>query len=88
MASISGPLLAAAIANGSVPSARLDDMVTRILTPMFALHIFDTGNSPSTRNQSSPAGSPAHNILARELAQQSIALLVRGLGCSAQCRPF
>eukprot|EP01047_Picozoa_sp_COSAG01_P038347 COSAG01_NODE_3107_length_6575_cov_3.080296_7_plen_86_part_00 len=31
----------AALANGSVPLARLDDMATRILTPMYALGLVD-----------------------------------------------
>jgi hypothetical protein len=44
--------------------------------PRHALNIFASGNSPN-RNQSSIAGSPAHNALALSLAQQSITLIVR-----------
>ena len=69
-----GAPLAAAVANGSVPMSRIDDMVTRMLTPMYALNIFANGNSPD-RNTSSPANSTAHDALALQLAQASITLV-------------
>jgi beta-glucosidase-like glycosyl hydrolase len=69
-----GAALAAAVAAGQVPESRIDDMVTRMLVPMYAINIFANGNSPD-RNTSSPAGSPAHNALALQLAQKSITLL-------------
>jgi beta-glucosidase len=70
-----GAPLAAAVANGSVPMSRIDDMVTRILTPMFALNLMTTGADPTQRNISSPARSPDHDALARTLAMNSITLL-------------
>ncbi|HTX93115.1 MAG TPA: glycoside hydrolase family 3 C-terminal domain-containing protein, partial [Anaerolineales bacterium] len=61
-----------AVDSGQVPAGRLDDMVLRILTPMFRMGLFDHG----------PAGmlgvdaqTPAHKQLAREAAAQGIVLL-------------
>ena len=70
-----GAPLAAAIANGTVPMSRLDDMVMRMLTPMFALGLFANMPDPALRNTSSPARTPAHDALARRLAEGSITLL-------------
>ena len=55
-------------------------MVMRMLTPMFALNLFDTqaGSAPGAdplRNTSTYARSPEHDALARDLAQASITLL-------------
>ncbi len=69
-----GAALAAAVAAGTVSQARIDDMIMRMLVPMYALNIFANGNSPS-RNTSSPAMTPAHQELALSLAQRSITLL-------------
>jgi beta-glucosidase len=71
-----GAALATAVANGQVPESRIDDMVMRMLTPMYALGVF--ANNPAqdpTRNLGANATSDAHNALARELAEQSITLL-------------
>ena len=67
--------LAAAIADGSVPESRLDDMVMRMLTPMFALNLWETAADPATRNTSSNARSLEHDTLARTIAENSITLL-------------
>jgi beta-glucosidase len=75
-----GPALAAAVAAGTLPMSRLDDMVLRMLTPMYALNLFATQAGPApgadpTRNTSTYARSPAHDALALTLAQASITLL-------------
>lgn len=74
-ASFFGAPLAAAVADGSLPMSRLDDMVMRMLTPMMALNLFADPPNPAERNTSSPARTPAHDALARKLAQASITLL-------------
>ena len=67
-----GKPLAAAVANGTVSRAQVDDSALRILTPMFAMGLFDVIN-----NHSSGANvtSQAHNDLARDLAANSTVLL-------------
>jgi beta-glucosidase len=67
------PLLAAVEA-GNVSAARIDDMVTRMLVPMFALGIQANPPSPD-RNPGSNASTTAHATLAREVSEQSMVLL-------------
>jgi beta-glucosidase len=69
-----GPALAEAVANGTVPESRIDDMVMRMLTPMYALGLFSNPPTPD-RNIQANASSAAHNDLARRLAEKSITLL-------------
>jgi beta-glucosidase len=69
-----GAALQAAVAAGTVPQSRIDDMVLRQLTPMYALGLMSDQPTPA-RNLSAPALSPAHNELARTLAMASITLL-------------
>lgn len=64
--------LANAVANGSVPVSRVDDMVYRLLVPFYALNLFA---NPPTGNLSANVTSDAHNALARTLAEESITLL-------------
>jgi beta-glucosidase len=61
--------LRAAVAAGSVPIARLDDMVRRILRSMFAVGIVE---HPPARQV---IDYPAHALLALEIAQKGIVLL-------------
>ena len=42
-----GAHLAAAVANGSVPQSRLDDMAHRVLLPMYALGLIDDPVNPA-----------------------------------------
>ena len=70
-----GKALEAAVAAGNVSQSRIDDMVLRMLTPMFALNLFETAADPTQRNTSSYARSPEHDALALRLAQNSITLL-------------
>lgn len=58
-----------------MPESRLDDMILRMLTPMFALNLFTTGADPALRNTSSYVRSPEHDALAQTLARRSITLL-------------
>lgn len=66
--------LQAAAASGALPTARLEDMVARVLTPLYALGLVDDAPPPS-RNVLSNATSAAHNALALALAEASIVLL-------------
>ncbi|KAL5045586.1 putative beta-glucosidase L [Aspergillus fruticulosus] len=75
-----GKNLAAAVANGSVPQARLDDMVTRILAAWYLVGQ-DQGHPPvafSSWNGGAASvnvTTPEHGDLARTIARDSIVLL-------------
>ncbi|KAL4755324.1 putative beta-glucosidase L [Aspergillus terricola var. indicus] len=75
-----GENLAAAIANGSVPQARLDDMVTRILAAWYLVGQ-DQGHPPVAFSSwdggaaSVNVTTPEHGELARIIARDSIVLL-------------
>ncbi len=64
--------LGTAIDAGSVPQARLDDMVTRIVTSLARVGVLD---NPTTGSPSSVVTSDAHTALARTAAAESITLL-------------
>jgi len=64
--------IAKAVQSGSVPDSRVDDAALRILTPLFAVGVFDRNN---TNTQSNNVTSPEHQALARSLAARSIVLL-------------
>jgi len=76
-ASFFGSALATAVAHGQVTEADIDTMVTRILTPIYALNLAD---DPPTGNLGANATSDAHNKLARELAEKSTTLLKNSAG--------
>jgi beta-glucosidase len=67
-----GKALKQAVDNGEVPMTRIDDMVVRILYPMFTMGLFD---NPQTGNLSVDARSAAHTELARRLAEVSTVLV-------------
>jgi beta-glucosidase len=67
-----GTRLNAGLAVGEVPMSRLDDMVRRILRPMFARGIFD---HPDPGTPDTVVTSPAHVGVAREVAEQGTVLL-------------
>lgn len=67
-----GTTLATAIDNGQVSKGRLDDMVRRILIPMFQIGLFD--NAP-TGSQTADVQSPEHTQVARDGAAQGMVLL-------------
>jgi beta-glucosidase len=71
-ASFFGSALQNAVNSGAVPQARLDDMVLRILTALYAIGEFD---HPVSGNIDADVTSSAHNTLTRQLAAESIVLL-------------
>lgn len=65
------------VQNGTVPMARLDDAVARILRVKLRLGLFEMG-APSTRplaGQWNLLGSPEHRAVAREAVRKSLVLL-------------
>ncbi len=65
------------VRDGTVPMARLDDAVSRILRTKLRLGLFDYGK-PSTRpyaGQFDQLGSAAHRAIAREAVRKSLVLL-------------
>ena len=74
-----GKALQDAVSSGAVPQSRIDDMVLRMLTPMYALGLF-ADPPTSDRNLSAPALSPERDELARNLAMGSITLLKNSAG--------
>ena len=64
--------IAKAVASGDVTKERVDDGALRILTPMFAVGVFDTNN---TNTQDNNVTNAANVALARRLGAQSIVLL-------------
>jgi len=67
-----GTQLKEAIESGAVPAERLDDMVRRVLIPMFQMGLFD---NPMTGKHYSAARTDAHVQTAREIAAQGTVLL-------------
>ena len=67
-----GAALTAAVANGQVSQATIDDHVRRILVPMFRRGLFDRTQSG---NLSSPVTSAAHTALTRQVAADGSVLL-------------
>ena len=65
-------LLKAAIDAGQLPHSRLDDMVLRILTPMFQTGLFEHGPTGSIGLN---AQTDAHKKISRDAAAQSMVLL-------------
>ena len=67
----------AGVKAGTIPMARLDDAVRRLLRVKYRAGIFDAGK-PSTRplaGQYAMLGAPAHRAVAREAVAQSLVLL-------------
>ena len=64
-----------AVTNGTVPMARLDNMVTRMVEPMLALGLKAHPPLPAAQNTEAAVQSPAHFALAASIAGQSICLL-------------
>jgi len=73
-----GATLGAYVANGSVPLARLDDMATRVVLPMFALGY--AAPSPPSANPNATANSTEHGTLAHDLSAASVVLLKNDAG--------
>ncbi|HEY7947122.1 MAG TPA: glycoside hydrolase family 3 C-terminal domain-containing protein, partial [Acidimicrobiales bacterium] len=67
-----GPALADAVRSGSVPVARLDDMVRRVLTSMFKAGLIDR---PASGSPSSTVATVAHTDVAETAATEGTVLL-------------
>lgn len=67
-----GAALLSMVQQGKIAEAYVDDAVVRILTPMFALGLFDT---PNLNVRSNNVTSAAHNDLARKLSAHATVLL-------------
>jgi len=67
-----GNKLKQAVQNGQVSQDRINDMLLRILTPMFTMNLFDL---PNNGNLSVDVQSPAHTKLARYLSSIGTVLL-------------
>lgn len=62
----------AAILQGAIPLARIEDALMRILTPLFSVGVFDRSDYGNT---STDVRSPAHDDLNLQFAQSSTVLL-------------
>jgi beta-glucosidase len=67
-----GAVLASAVAAGTVPQARLDDMVGRILVSLLRIGVLD---DPPTGTPDAVVASAEHSALAREAAAAGVTLL-------------
>ena len=64
------------VQEGTVPTARIDDAVTRILRVKFALGMMDPNRSQmADRSLHKDFGSPAHREVARQAVRESLVLL-------------
>jgi beta-glucosidase len=70
-----GDALKTAISDGKVPQARLDDMVTRILRPMFREGIFEHPAAAQPAAFAANVETPADVALARKVAEDGTVLL-------------
>lgn len=66
-----GAPFAAAVANGTIPAARLDEMVRRILTGVIASGLYDDPSPVAAQ----PIDYPAHADIAQRVAEASMVLL-------------
>jgi beta-glucosidase len=67
-----GTVLQAAVQDGQVSMATLDDMVSRILTEMFRFNEF---NDPPTGSASTTVTTPAHQAVSTKVAEDGTVLL-------------
>jgi beta-xylosidase len=70
-----GEPLAEAVRTGQVPERFVDRAVARILRQKFELGLLDPGWAPSGDGASIDLNPPAHRVLARKLAEESVVLL-------------
>ncbi len=61
--------------DGTVPKARLDDAVRRILRVKFRAHIFDEPSPANRPNTFAPIGTLEHRAVARQAVAESLVLL-------------
>jgi len=70
-----GNALKTAVANGTVPVSRLNDMVTRIVRPMFSVGLFDNPVPSEPTGSDTAVNTPAEATLARRVAEEGTVLL-------------
>jgi beta-glucosidase len=70
-----GPALQTAVEDGQVPMSTLDDMVLRILRPMFRVEVFDHPPAAQPQAYGADVNTPAHQDLARQVAEEGAVLL-------------
>lgn len=70
-----GPKLKAAVENGSVPAARVDDMIRRIATPMFRLGLFEHPPVPGKEAAKAVSTTPQSLQMAQRIAEEGSVLL-------------
>jgi beta-glucosidase len=70
-----GATLAALVQNGTIDVSYVDNAVLRILTPMFAVGLFDAFRPDPALNCHNNVSSAAHNALARQFSAASTVLL-------------
>jgi len=80
-----GDALKKAIADGKVTEGRLDDMVKRIVMPMFALGMFDRKRTGDIKAN---VTSDAHNKVARDIAVESTVLVKNNGVLPMSTKPF
>jgi beta-glucosidase len=61
--------------NGTIPKARLDDAVRRILRVKFRAGVFDQPSPANRPDTFKPIGTPEHRAIAREAVAKSLVLL-------------
>ncbi|MDR7085408.1 beta-glucosidase [Aeromicrobium panaciterrae] len=70
-----GPKLKAAVEDGSVPQARVDDMIRRIATPMFRLGLFEHPPVTGDAAAKAVATTPQSLAMAKKIAEEGSVLL-------------
>ena len=70
-----GSALKSAVQSVAVPVSRLNDMVLRILRPMFRLGIFEHPHAPEPQAYSANVETPDHIALARRVSEEGTVLL-------------
>lgn len=63
------------VKDGTIPKARLDDAVRRILRAKFRMKVFDQPSPANRRDTFKPIGTPEHRAIAREAVAKSLVLL-------------
>jgi len=63
------------VRDGTIPMARLDDAVRRILRVKFRMKVFDQPSPANRPDTFKPIGTPEHRAIAREAVAKSLVLL-------------
>ena len=63
------------VKDGTIPKARLDDAVRRILRVKFRMKVFDQPSPANRPDTFKPIGTPEHRAIAREAVAKSLVLL-------------